>query len=87
MDTETDTGNGAESINHDTGNTVEVLNEEIVQQQPRVLRQHGGSNLKLDKLLNTWTESGIPHSNSHWKSRKSQRSSLKLLHVLVQQVS
>ncbi|XP_029629926.1 uncharacterized protein LOC115207015 [Salmo trutta] len=63
MDTETDTGNGAETFKHATDNTVERSNEENIQQQPHVLRQHGCSNLKTGQTVKYMDrESGIPHT-------------------------
>ncbi|KAM9471315.1 uncharacterized protein ACWYII_007190 [Salvelinus alpinus] len=63
MDTETDTGNGAETFNHATGNTIEGSNEENIQQQPHVLREHGCSNLKTGQTVKYMDrESGIPYT-------------------------
>ena len=96
MDTETDTGNGAETFNHATDNTVERSNEENIQQQPHVLRQHGCSNLKTGETVKYMDrESGIPHTATVFRragkaNRKHQNwykngSALNMLHFLVQQ--
>ena len=61
--TQTDTGNGADTFNHATGNTVARSNEENIQQQTRVLRQRGCSNLKTGQTVKYMDrESGIPHT-------------------------